>query len=349
MWCARDGARTGRLHTTEGGRDVRFTHAPGASCRSGRGRPHRRPAARGRGRREQRGARHRGALDAASVRLGRRRPRRDPPPRRRREPEAPPNRGGTAEDVSSELPDDARRLAARARRRARPSARTRSSRAPTATGRARRRAAPRPSASSTTPSAGRCSRARSRSRSSARRWRTASGLRSTRPASRRRRCATSTGRPPAPSRALADPAVKPADLAQTTTLDGRTVDYIVRIEKGVIDRGVYEIAALYDPAAPPSPFTDEPGWNGKARLHVRRRLQRRLPPGAGERRRAHRPLPRARLRRRVVVPERLRQQLQRGDLGRGRADGEGALRRDVREAEVTRSAAAARAARSSST
>ena len=47
--------------------------------------------------------------------------------------------------------------------------------------------------------------------------------------------------------ALADPTVKPADLARTTTLDGRTVDYIVRIEKGVIDRGVYEIAALYDP------------------------------------------------------------------------------------------------------
>ena len=63
--------------------------------------------------------------------------------------------------------------------------------------------------------------------------------------------------------ALADPAVKPADLARTTTLDGRTVDYIVRIEKGVIDRGVYEIAALHDPAAPPSPFTDEPGWNGR--------------------------------------------------------------------------------------
>ena len=63
--------------------------------------------------------------------------------------------------------------------------------------------------------------------------------------------------------ALADPAVRPANLAQTTTLDGRTVDYIVRIEKGVIDRAVYEIAALHDPAAPPSPFTDEPGWNGR--------------------------------------------------------------------------------------
>jgi hypothetical protein len=63
--------------------------------------------------------------------------------------------------------------------------------------------------------------------------------------------------------ALADPTVKPANLAQTTTIDGRTVDYIVRVEKGVIDRGVYEIAALHDPAAPPSPFSDEPGWNGR--------------------------------------------------------------------------------------
>ncbi len=44
-------------------------------------------------------------------------------------------------------------------------------------------------------------------------------------------------------------------------VDGRTVDYIVRLERGTIDRGVYEIAALYDPAAPPSPFTAEPGWN----------------------------------------------------------------------------------------
>ena len=72
----------------------------------------------------------------------------------------------------------------------------------------------------------------------------------------------------------------------------------------------------------------------EARLHVRWRLQRRLPPGPGERRRPHRPFPRARLRRRVVVPERLRQQLQRGDLCRGRADGEGAFRRDVREAGI---------------
>jgi hypothetical protein len=60
---------------------------------------------------------------------------------------------------------------------------------------------------------------------------------------------------------LADPTVRPADLAQTTTLDGRTVDYIVRLERGTIDRAIYEIATLHDPTAPPSPFSPEPGWN----------------------------------------------------------------------------------------
>jgi hypothetical protein len=60
---------------------------------------------------------------------------------------------------------------------------------------------------------------------------------------------------------LADPTTRPADLAQTTTLDGRTVDYIVRVEQGTINRAVYELAALYDPAHPPSPFSGEPGWN----------------------------------------------------------------------------------------
>ncbi len=60
---------------------------------------------------------------------------------------------------------------------------------------------------------------------------------------------------------LADPTARPADLAQTTTLDGRTVDYIVRVEQGTINRAVYETAALYDPAHPPSPFSGEPGWN----------------------------------------------------------------------------------------
>jgi hypothetical protein len=43
---------------------------------------------------------------------------------------------------------------------------------------------------------------------------------------------------------LDDFSTKPADLAQTTTLDGLTVDYIVRVERGTINRFIYGIAML---------------------------------------------------------------------------------------------------------
>jgi uncharacterized tannase-like protein DUF6351 len=45
---------------------------------------------------------------------------------------------------------------------------------------------------------------------------------------------------------LADPADRPADLAQTTTRDGRTVDYVVRMETGTINRAIYRTAVLAD-------------------------------------------------------------------------------------------------------
>jgi hypothetical protein len=61
--------------------------------------------------------------------------------------------------------------------------------------------------------------------------------------------------------ALADPASRPADLA-TVTVAGEELPYIVRVERGVIDRGLYEIAALYD-GADPSPARAERGWNTK--------------------------------------------------------------------------------------
>jgi len=60
---------------------------------------------------------------------------------------------------------------------------------------------------------------------------------------------------------LADPATRPADLA-TATVAGQAVPYIVRIETGVIDRSVYEIAAL-DDGAGPSPTRPEAGWNDR--------------------------------------------------------------------------------------
>jgi hypothetical protein len=53
----------------------------------------------------------------------------------------------------------------------------------------------------------------------------------------------------------------PADMA-TATVDGRSVPYIVRLEQGTIDRGVYQIAALYDGSSP-SPYTPDRSWNGR--------------------------------------------------------------------------------------
>ena len=54
----------------------------------------------------------------------------------------------------------------------------------------------------------------------------------------------------------------PADVAQTTTLDGRTVPYVVRREKGTINRFIYTITVL----APPGSSAGDPDlslWNGR--------------------------------------------------------------------------------------
>ena len=54
----------------------------------------------------------------------------------------------------------------------------------------------------------------------------------------------------------------PANAATTTTLDGRTVPYVVRRERGTINRFIYSIAILAppgDPAAAP----DTSLWNGR--------------------------------------------------------------------------------------
>jgi hypothetical protein len=59
-------------------------------------------------------------------------------------------------------------------------------------------------------------------------------------------------------------APRPADLAQTTTTDGKTVDYVVRRERGTINRAIYEIAFLHSPGqALPDPWNASPGWNGR--------------------------------------------------------------------------------------
>ena len=68
---------------------------------------------------------------------------------------------------------------------------------------------------------------------------------------------------------LSPEAPLPADLAQTTTNDGNIVNYIVRVESGVINESIYRIAILDDPGDPISnpwsPGGKKPGhgWNGK--------------------------------------------------------------------------------------
>jgi hypothetical protein len=68
---------------------------------------------------------------------------------------------------------------------------------------------------------------------------------------------------------LTDPTTRPPDLAVTTTTDGATVDYIVRLETGTINRHIYWVATLDNPLAPVSnPWASngrKPGnrWNQK--------------------------------------------------------------------------------------
>lgn len=55
---------------------------------------------------------------------------------------------------------------------------------------------------------------------------------------------------------------RPADMATTTTIDGQTVDFIVRWERGTINRFIYSIAMLA-PADTGVDSLDRSAWNGK--------------------------------------------------------------------------------------
>jgi hypothetical protein len=58
--------------------------------------------------------------------------------------------------------------------------------------------------------------------------------------------------------------VRPADLATTTTLDGKTVDYVVRRERGTIDRFIYAITML---APLNEDRQDDTAWNRRLIYH----------------------------------------------------------------------------------
>jgi hypothetical protein len=65
---------------------------------------------------------------------------------------------------------------------------------------------------------------------------------------------------------LPDPtAPRPADLVMTTTNDGKTVPYIVRVDSGTVNRSIYRIAVLDNPqaAAAQNTMLKGDGWNHK--------------------------------------------------------------------------------------
>ena len=142
------------------------------------------------------------------------------------------------------------------------------------------------------------------------------------------------------------PGPLPADVATTTTLDGKTVPFIVRRERGTINRFIYSLAMLADPTAPE---TDTSRWN--------RRLVYFFDGGVAIGRNQGTPggsalnpdLLGSRLRDRALERDARERPLQHGPRRRDRADDQGALRRALRRAAATRSASAAPAARSSST
>ncbi|HVN64470.1 MAG TPA: DUF6351 family protein, partial [Candidatus Binataceae bacterium] len=57
----------------------------------------------------------------------------------------------------------------------------------------------------------------------------------------------------------------PRDIAMTRTSRGRMVPFIVRVQTGTANRGIYQIAILHDPSSdpPPDPFHPPAGWNGR--------------------------------------------------------------------------------------
>ena len=62
-----------------------------------------------------------------------------------------------------------------------------------------------------------------------------------------------------------NPASRPADadIASFTNDRGDTAKSLLRLEKGTINRSIYQLLAYFDPAKPWQPWSPQKGWNGK--------------------------------------------------------------------------------------
>ena len=59
-------------------------------------------------------------------------------------------------------------------------------------------------------------------------------------------------------------APRPSDIAQATTTGGLTMDFVVRVETGTINRAIYQFAFLHNPSEPlPDPWSPNESWNGR--------------------------------------------------------------------------------------
>lgn len=66
-----------------------------------------------------------------------------------------------------------------------------------------------------------------------------------------------------------NPGARPddADIADFTNDRGATVKSMLRLERGTINRAIYNVLVYFDPAHPWEPWAPQAGWNGK--LHVK--------------------------------------------------------------------------------
>jgi hypothetical protein len=62
---------------------------------------------------------------------------------------------------------------------------------------------------------------------------------------------------------LPSTATLPSDVATATTTAGTTAPFVVRVETGTMNRGIYQNLVLHDPTKDPAPtpFTPPPAWN----------------------------------------------------------------------------------------
>ena len=62
---------------------------------------------------------------------------------------------------------------------------------------------------------------------------------------------------------LPSPSALPTDVATVTTSAGVTVPFVVRVETGTVDRGIYQNAVLFDPTkeSAPTPLSPPKAWN----------------------------------------------------------------------------------------